>query len=304
LEDFPVKSTSLFLSFTLLAAPLALAAQTTTIPYGQSAQVSRPGNTPSLSSSIKPKSKTTPRIKPLSRVAFGGGISAMGVNMQVATNLNRHFNLRGVGNYFNYTASNISTNGFNVDAKLNMATAGASLDFYPFATHGFRLSPGGLFYNQNRATANAPLSGGGSFTFNNQTYYSAYANPATGATPVNFNGSLGLNANKQAFTLTTGWGNMIPRKGGHWSFPFEAGVAFVGKPAIAVNLSGWACSTQPTLADPADPLTCADLAGTSSLAQSVQGNKNQQVYKWKNDLDPLKTYPIFSFGVAYDFPIR
>lgn len=295
-----MKPTALFLSFTLLAAPLALAAQTTTIPYGPTAQVARPGDTPSLSSSIKPKSKakTKPLIKPLSRVAVGGGISAMGVNMQVATNLNRHFNLRGVGNYFNYTASNISTNGFNVDAKLNMATAGASLDFYPFATHGFRLSPGGLFYNQNRATAKAPLSGGGSFTFNNQTYYSAYANSVTGATPVNFNGSLGLNANKQAFTLTTGWGNMIPRKGGHWSFPFEVGVAFVGKPAIAVNLSGWACT------DPHDITTCADLAGNTSLAQTVQYNKDQQVIKWKNDLDPLKTYPIFSFGVAYDFPIR
>jgi hypothetical protein len=293
-----VKSTALFLSFALLAAPLALAAQTTTIPYAPpSNQPARSGSTPALSGPLH-KHKAKPLIKPLSRVAVSGGISLMGANMQVATNLNKHFNLRGVGNYLNYSNNNISTNGFNIDAKLNMATAGASVDYYPFASHGFRLSPGGLFYNQNRVTANAPMSGGSSFTFNNQTYYSAYANNATGATPVSLSGSLGLNTNKQAFTLTTGWGNMIPRKGGHWSVPFEIGAAFVGKPAIAVNLSGWACT------DPNDITTCADLSGTTSLAQSVQYNKNQQVNKWKNDLDPLKAYPIFSLGVSYAFPIR
>jgi ubiquinone biosynthesis protein Coq4 len=38
--------------------------------------------------------------------------------------------------------------------------------------------------------------------------------------------------------------------------------------------------------------------------QSVQTNLKTQIDKYKSDLDPLKTYPIVSFGVAYNFKIR
>ena len=86
---------------------------------------------------------------PFSHLAFGGGISPLGINLQAAVNVNRYMNLRGVGNFFNYSVNNISTNGLNINGKLNFATAGASVDFYPFPNHGFRLSPGALFYNQN-----------------------------------------------------------------------------------------------------------------------------------------------------------
>ena len=92
-------------------------------------------------------------VGPYSRLALGGGISPLGINMQVAVNASRYLNFRGVGNVFNYTVNNISTNGLNISGKLNFATAGASLDFYPFPNHGFRLSPGALFYNQNAVTA-------------------------------------------------------------------------------------------------------------------------------------------------------
>jgi ubiquinone biosynthesis protein Coq4 len=38
--------------------------------------------------------------------------------------------------------------------------------------------------------------------------------------------------------------------------------------------------------------------------QSVQSNLQAQIAKYKSDLDPLKTYPIASFGVAYSFHVR
>jgi ubiquinone biosynthesis protein Coq4 len=38
--------------------------------------------------------------------------------------------------------------------------------------------------------------------------------------------------------------------------------------------------------------------------QDVQTNLQSQIAKYKNDLDPLKTYPIVSFGMAYNFRIR
>ena len=116
-------------------------------------------------------------LKPFSRVGLEAGVSAMGVNLQIATNMDRHLNLRGVGNVLGYSANNISTNGFNVDAKLNMATAGFSVDYYPFATHGLRLSPGMLFYNQNSFSATAIAAAGTSFTLNSVTYYSSATNP-------------------------------------------------------------------------------------------------------------------------------
>ena len=68
--------------------------------------------------------------------------------------------------------------------------------------------------------------------------------------------ALGLNTHKPAFTMTTGWGNMIPRRGGHWSVPFEIGAAFTGAPSLNVLLSGVGCTNQ------ADQGKAANLAST------------------------------------------
>ena len=233
--------------------------------------------------------------KPFSQVALGAGVSPLGIQMQIATNLSSHFSLRGTGNVFNYS-TNFTSNGINATAKLNLSSAGASLDIYPFRL-GFRLSPGVLFYNQNQLTAGAAVPAGTSFTLNGTTYYSATANSATGATPVNGNAALGLNTIKPAFTITAGWGNMIPRTH-HWSFPFEAGVAVIGAPTVKVNLGGWACYDQAQT-------ECTNIASTTNpIAIAIQSNLTAQVAKWTTDLNPLKTYPILSVGVAYSFHVR
>jgi hypothetical protein len=223
----------------------------------------------------------------LSRFALGGGVSTMGINVQAATILNRFINVRASGNYLNLTVNNITTNGFTVDAKLNFASAGASVDFYPFPRHGFRLSPGVLFHNTNGAAATFAVQGGTSFTLNDTTYYASATNPVLGT------GSLGLHKQNPAFSITTGWGNMIPRKGGHWSFPFEIGVGLIGAPALNIALtSGQICNAQGQ--------NCVDVATDAS----VQQNLAAQVAKYSNDLNPLKTYPIVSAGVAYSFRTR
>ena len=224
--------------------------------------------------------------KPFSNVAFGGGISPLGVNMSMATNLNRHMNLRGSGNIFNYSVNNFTTNGFTANGKLNLASAGTSIDIYPFANHGLRFSPGVLFLNQNNLSANATVAAGQSFTLNSTNYYSSASNPVTATA------SLGLNARKQAFTATTGWGNMIPRRGGHWSFPVELGAAFIGSPSLNMNIAGTACDQT--------GVYCVDVATN----QQIQANLQAQVAKYRKDLDPLKTYPIASFGLAYSFKTR
>jgi hypothetical protein len=265
---------------------------TTSLLFGQSANTPGSQQTPASKTTKATKKKAEVHLKPFSKLALGGGVGVMGVNLQAATNVNRHLNLRGSGNVFNYTVNNITVSDFNLDAKLNYASAGVSLDYYPFHTHGLRLSPGVLFYNQNHITGNATGASGTSIKLNDVEYYSETAKPLT------VNASLGLNVRQQALSLTTGWGNMIPRKGGHWSFPFELGAVFTGTPAVNVGLSGYACGTQLDAAT--DGPSCVDMA-TNSIAQA---NLTTQVNKWKSDLDPLKVYPVFSFGASYAFHIR
>ncbi len=289
-----MKRTTFFLFLVMLSAPLALTAQTTYSPSqteAQSPPVPTSERVPAVN--IIPKKKALP-IKPLSRIAIGVGVSPLGPQLQVATNLNRHFNLRGTGSFFTYS-TNFTTNGINANAKMNLASAGASLDIYPFRA-GFRISPGVLLYNQNRLTADALVPGGSSFTLNGNTFYSASANSATGATPINGTGFLGLHTTRPAFTVTTGWGNVIPASGRHWSFPFELGVAFIGAPTLNVNLGGWVCLDQAQT-------HCYDFA-TDPNASPARADLQAQIAKWRSDLDPLKTYPIVSFGVAYNFRIR
>jgi len=280
------------LSFTVLLAASSLVAQIPTLSARRSDNSSDGG-------SYRP----VPSVQqgsiyggPFSRIAIGGSFNTLGPGIQITTNLADHFNLRASGSTFRYS-TNFNTNGFNADAKMSMTNAAIAADIYPFHK-GFRVSPGLMVLNNNRVTANAVAAGGTSFTFDNTTYYSANANAATGATPMTVNGSLGLNTTKPAFTLTTGWGNTLPRNGGHWSFPFEIGAAFIGAPSVNVTLAGWACQDQAQT-------ECGNMQDTTNAtAQQVQTSLAAQITKWKSDLNPLQTYPILSFGVAYSFPLR
>jgi hypothetical protein len=304
-----MKALSLLLSFAIAAAPSVLIAQT---PVSHPTLVDEDALADGAAGQATPVRNVPAAAGPFSRVALGVGVSPLGMGLQLATNISSHFNLRGTGNIFKYT-DNFTTNGFNASAQLNLASAGASLDFYPFRA-GFRLSPGLLFYNGNQLTVSTTVPAGNSFTLNGQTFYSGDPATTPGATPITGNATLGLNSTKPAFTITTGWGNMIPRKGGHLSFPFELGVAITGSPSVNVNLGGWACESElvtpggGTGVRPAattTQLVCANLSdSTNPVSVDVQTNLQTQEAKWRSDLDPLKTYPIISFGVAYAFHIR
>ncbi len=277
------------LGLAILAVPAALTAQLSSSMNTFDALATE-GSVASRSGSAVQRSTESGR--PFSRFAIGGGISVMGPGGELTAYINNHLNVRASGNAFSYSTS-FTTNGFPAKASLNMASARISGDIYPFHL-GFRLSPGLMMYNGNELTASSNLAGGASFTLNGNTYYSAVANPLTGATPLSANALLGLHTNKPAFTMTAGWGNTIPRNG-HWSFPFEVGAAFIGTPAVQANLAGWACLDQ------AQTL-CSNMASTTDpIALQIQGDLNTQIGKWKNDLDPLKTFPIVSFGAAYSF---
>lgn len=289
-----MKHTALVLSIALLTVPPALMAQLSGTSSSLVAEnAGSDGGVTRSPSSVAP-TPVTPG--PFSRIAIGGSVSPLGPGVQLTTYIASHLNVRASGNIFRY-ATNFTTNGFTANAQVNLTSAGIAADIYPFHT-GFRISPGLLVYNGNRLTATSSVAGGTSFTLNGDTFYSANANSATGATPLNATAALRLNTTKPAFTITTGWGNTIPRNGGHWSFPLEVGVALSGAPSLNANLTGWACYDQ------AQTL-CTNVASTTNpIAQQIQGDLASQIAKWKNDLDPLKTYPIVSFGVAYSIGAR
>jgi len=228
----------------------------------------------------------TGSIRPFSRLAFGSDVSPLGVGMSATTNINSHFNIRGNGSYFNYSGASFTTQGFNVTGKINLTSARTSLDIYPFHS-GFRISPGVMFHNNNQGTINLAVTPGQSFTLNNQTYYSG-----TGANAVKGAGTFGLGNGSPAFTATTGWGNSIPKSGRRISFPFELGVAFIHTPTLNFNLTGLGCDKTGAY--------CVDVAQN----QQIQQNIAIQVAQYRKDIEPLKTYPIASFGVAYNFNIR
>lgn len=279
-----MKQAALFLSLSLLAIPLMVCGQSSSPSMNQFAAEKPASSAVVQQASLKPVAGP---IRPFSRLAIGGGFSPLGVRLMAATNLNRYLDLRAVGNLFSYTMNGISVDSLNVNGKLNLASAGASLDFYPFPNHGLRFGPGVLFYNTNQANATITVPGGTSFTLNNVTYYASSTNPITGT------GMLSLHRQNPAFTITGGWGSMIPRRGGHWSFPFEVGVALIGSPQLNMTLnSGQACD--------ASGQNCVDVAEDPSL----QSNLQAQAAKYENDLNPLKTYPIVSGGVVYNFGIR
>jgi len=282
----------LFTAVALLAASSVLFAQSSSSSLSYLDSDAVPGGNTAVAAA---PTTSAPSAHPFSKAALGAGISPLGIQLSLTNNLNSHFNLRTSGNVFNYS-TNFTASGIGASAKLDMKSAGTALDIYPFRK-GFRISPGVLFYNGNQVTASANVAGGTSFTLNNQTYYSANANAATGASPINGNALLSMHTTNPAFTITTGWGNTIPRKG-HWSFPFELGAAITGAPSLKVNLGGWACYDQ------AQTL-CTDISSkTNPIALEIQSNLTVQVAKWTKDIEPLKTYPIASFGLAYSFGSR
>jgi hypothetical protein len=235
--------------------------------------------------------------QPFSRIGIGADVNPLGIGIKSAIVLNHLYDARFMVNFFNYNSGRFEVEGFNVNANLHFLSTAASLDWYPFGSI-WRISPGVMFSNANQLSVTTNIVPGTSFSLNNQTFYSATANPATGATPLAGRGVLGLHTHVPAFTIAGGFGKFIPRSDRHWSFPSEFGVAFTGAPTANVNVSGWACLNGPqtncsNVADPANPVA---IQFNNALQSSLT--------KWRHDLSKVTVYPLFSYSVVYSFNIR
>lgn len=217
--------------------------------------------------------------------AIGTFGSPLGLGGRAAVSLTESLNLRAGASYFSFSMSR-TAEGIPYTAKVRLSSGQAQLDWYPF--HGkFHVSPGVLFGNSNRVFGDATVPAGKSFTLNGVNYFSGAASPIHASGFVRFA--------RTSPTLTVGWGNWIrhpdERWGrGHWTFPFEAGVAFSGDPKTALNFTGVVCTDS-------HQKFCQNIA----TDQPVQKNVDAERRKLQNDANWAGFYPIIAGGVVYRF---
>jgi hypothetical protein len=239
----------------------------------------------------------TSHQQPLSRIGIGANISPLGIGLNGTTPLSDYFDARLMGNFLAFTSPQFDVEGFRGTAQVHLASMAASLDWYPFNSV-WRLSPGIMFYNGNQLSVSALVEPGTSFKIDGQTFYSASANAATGATPVTGSGILGLHSNPVAFTAAAGFGRFVPHSNRRWSFPAEFGVVFMGAPTANVTPSGWVCLD-------AAQTQCSNIGNPANpVAQQFQSALQAQLTKWRRDLGKVDIYPMFSYSVVFSFNIR
>lgn len=219
---------------------------------------------------------------PFSRVGIDLYAGLGGAGVDLATPLARKFNVRAGAEYFSYSTT-FQDQGADVAIQLRMQSGHTSLDWLPFGG-GFRLSPEVVFANDNRARATALVPAGSTITLNGQDYISSATDPLHGAGSVDFR--------KVSPGFTLGWGNIVPRTSGHFSFPVEAGFYYVGQPGLRVSFTGSACDPTPPPA-----IGCESVNQDAGFQQSL----SQFITRNNHNLSYATFLPIFRFGFGYSF---
>jgi hypothetical protein len=216
-----------------------------------------------------------PDLRPFRSYAVGFRAGTLGMGVELATPLAGRINLRSGFNFFAFTDP-FSIDGVNYNARLRLQSSQTTLDWF---IGGFHISPGFLYF---KSSMSAPTSVGPGQTFvlGTQTFLNSVDDPVNGTSSVIY---------PRTFSplLLIGFGNLLPRRGGHLSLPVEAGVAYTGPPQISVALNGTACTTE----------------GCVNFAQNADAQKflKQEIQILNEDLKHYPVYPIVSLGLAYRF---
>jgi hypothetical protein len=233
-----------------------------------------------LPNAPRPEGKARPSMKPFHSYAVmvKGGFAGFGLD--IATSMGNHLNLRIGGSLFSYSGS-YDADGLTIDGEVKFRTGEMSLDYYPFHNSGFRISPGVTLYNGNNLNAYTFVPAGQQFNLGDGTYTSDPSDPVHGNASMTFGRHV-------APSLTIGYGNMIPRNGGHFSMPFEIGVQYIGYPMIQYNLQGSACDSMGN-------------CGPIATDPTTQANEAEELSEINSDIRLLRFYPIISLGAAWKF---
>lgn len=239
-----------------------------------------PNESSSLVLGTPPAPPPPPKGDRAAKIGIGAKVSLLGIGIEAATPLSRRLNLRGGFNFLNYDRG-FNNDGIHYDATLNFRSAEAHLDWYLLG--GFHISPGVLFYNGNKLSAEASAPPGQTFTLGG----TQYASDPTGFDPVTGTGE--LTWPKAAPSILAGFGNLLPRSGRHFGFNFEFGGEYMGAPTAALKLQGTACNTSTNV--------CANAATDPGIQSSIQAQEK----KINHDLSPFKFFPQVSLGFGINF---
>jgi hypothetical protein len=253
-----------------LLASYSSSAAPAPVPAPPAAVTSSPGAIPS-----RP-------VRPFSQLGIAARVGTGGIGFDTATPLARHFNLRTGMDFFGYT-SNFEEQGANVGINLQLRTAHANLDWFPFR-NGFHVSPMLVYSNNNEVQATVLVPAGSTITLSGTNYISSLTDPLHG------DGSVGFR--KTAPGLTVGWGNIVPGSRKHFSFPVELGFYYVGQPTLKVAFTGSAC-------DPTQPASigCESVDNDASFQQSLQ----QFTARNNHNLSYASFFPVLTTGIGYRF---
>src|SRR5712664_2206287 len=237
------------------------------------AAAAAPAPTAAATPAVPAKQSSEGRIP----IGVGVKVSTLGIGGEVAIALSHRTNVRFGFNAFSY-GDTFAKDGVTYKGNLDLRSAQATYDI--FLLKGLHVSPGVLFYNGNKVSANASVPGGKSFTLSNTNYVSDAADPITGTGK--------LTVYKAAPMLLLGIGNLVPRSK-HFSVSFEIGAAYQGPPRVTLNLGGSACDST--------GLFCRSI----SSDPTIQANVVSEQAKLNKSTSPYKFYPVLSFGVGFKF---
>ena len=215
------------------------------------------------------------------RPKFGIAASAstLGFGAQAGTAISRTENVRFGLNFFNYNHT-LEQDGIPYAGTLHLRSAEVIFDQY--IGRVFHVSPGFLLYDGNQAKGSADIALGRTFSLGDVTYSSDPTSPAAG--------SGRITARKAAPEILFGFGNLLPRKAGHFATNVEFGVAFQGSPQAELGLTGRVCG--------------GNSLGSGCISASdptVQANIRAEQDKLNKDLLVFKFYPIFRVTLGYKF---
>lgn len=210
-----------------------------------------------------------PVMASASSFATYGKVGTNGFGLGAATVMNNNFGLRAGFDTFKVSADQNDANGsYGVDLK--MFTVSGLADWYPWAGK-FRTTLGAV-YNGNKATIAAKPTGGGTYTFNGQSYTSADVGSFSGE----------MTFNSVAPYLGIGWGNPAAQDK-HWGMTMDIGVLFQGAPKVA------------------NTVTCGAAAISSGQCANLQSDVAAGAAKLQSDLNGFKYLPVVSVGISYRF---
>lgn len=171
-----------------------------------------------------------------------------------------------------------SEDGVDYDAKLQLQSFGALIDYYPFG--GTFFLSGGLMDGGNKVKLKASdPTGTEEYDIGDQTYTSDPSDPLTVRAGVDFGGL--------APYAGIGWGNSADSEAG-WFGRFEIGALFQGAGDVSASSSGSA------IAENGDAF---DTQGDSLQAQVFQANLEEERQELEEDIGDFKIYP--AIGLAF-----